>query len=604
MDSEQYPFQQQDTENRNKDILIISKPLYIKEDVSTCGYCKGKKDKLGNYFALESSAEQHVKVESDSQTEYSDVEINNCTLGLHVELTSVEIYDKFCNSGFRRSGRYLYKPDLLRTCCKLYTIRTCMEKCNFSKDLKTSFKRFKKFTNTTSHLQKNPALLDDINDRLIPGNQDAAFNSSKNNAKFDLLRETYLVEQFSPDFHTKFEPCHFSQEKFELFKKYQTIVHQDVEVDAKMFERFLCLTPFSTDVVNGKPQEWESLNNWRNKWEERFLRPKEQSKASSADFNPENKNSNRDIPAADEYVPRLGPAHECYYFKGKLIAISVLDFLPSGISSVYFIWDPDYPKWALGKVSALRELALVNLLGLDYYYMGYYIDDCPKMNYKEKYGGELLDVCNNQYVPLDSVKQYIKNGKFFVLGNLKNKSHSNSGTSSEEEEYDETEEFYNRVELPMNDTNNLNLTEPVVNISEQLYGTTTSNSITYANMVIDRLYKYMISYPNILNNDYFIRKQNSSNEIEDNDGDDENPNSIYTMPAIVPGLLPLWQVLQLVDRNEIKRLNNKLMIYDTEFKRMRIVKEFMNEDIHTKRCVINIVRLIGLEMTAKALIVL
>ncbi|XBW36830.1 hypothetical protein QEN19_002409 [Hanseniaspora menglaensis] len=586
MNSEEISFQQQhEGENNNKDILIISKPLYIKEDVNSCGYCKGKKEKLGNYFSLESSTKQHVKIDSNSNNEYTDVQLNNCTLGLHVELTSVEIYDKFCNSGFRRSGRYLYKPDLLRTCCKLYTIRTTMEQCKLSKDLKTSFKRFKKFTNTTDYLIDNPDKVEDFNSRYINPDEDMSANT---NSKFDLLKEMYSIEKYSPDFETRFEPCHFSEEKFQLFKKYQTIIHKDEEVNPKMFERFLCLTPFSTDVVNGKQQEWDYLNSWTKTWEKKFMNQA-----------PNDNENNDDKYERNDFLPRLGPAHECYYFKGKLIAISVLDFLPSGISSVYFIWDPDYPKWALGKVSALRELALVNLLDLDYYYMGYYIDDCPKMNYKEKYGGELLDVCNNQYVPLESVKNYIKNGKFFVLSNVSNKQNA---SSDEDDDYDETEEFYNKVELPLNDINNLDLTKSVVDISEQLYGTKTSNSIDYANMIIDRLYKYKIYYPNILNNDYFFKKQMTTND--ENEDDEENTNSIYNMPAIVPGLLPLWQILQMIDRDEIKRLNNKLMIYDTEFKRMRVVKEFMNENVYTKRCVINIVRLIGLEMTAKALLVL
>ncbi|OBA27845.1 hypothetical protein HANVADRAFT_22445 [Hanseniaspora valbyensis NRRL Y-1626] len=603
MSTEDYTLQQQDNSNDNKDILIISKPLYIKEDATTCGYCKGKKQNLDSYFALNSSSKQHIKKDpTNNDKEYSDVEINNCTLGLHVELASVEIYDKFCNSGFRRSGRYLYKPDLLRTCCKLYTIRTSVEQCKLSKDLKTSFKRFKKFTNTSDYLYKHPKIYESFNSKLINPDCDMPsnnHNNNNNNSTFDLLKEMYLIENYSPDFETRFEPCHFSQEKYELFKKYQIAVHQDKEVDPKMFERFLCLTPFSTDVVNGKQQEWDSLNNWKNQYKKKFM---------------VNNETDDDLQNKNEFTQRLGPVHECYYFKGKLIAISVLDFLPSGISSVYFIWDPAYPKWALGKVSALREMALVNLLGLDYYYMGYYIDDCPKMSYKEKYGGELLDVCNNQYVSFDIVKKYIKNGKFFVLSNLKKEQ-----DDDDDDDEDDDDKFYNKVELPINDINNLNLAKPIIDISEQLYGTTSSNSITYANMVIDRLYKYKISYPNILNNDYFIKKQATSNEDrkgKDNDDDneideddseideDDSVNSLYHMPAIVPGLLPLWQILQIMDRNEIKRLNNKLMIYDTEFRRMKVVKDFMNEDINTKRCIVNIIRLIGLEMTAKALIVL
>lgn len=122
-------------------------------------------------FSLDSSYKKHFK------NNKLDIEVNNCTLGLYVELTSIEIYDKFCNQGFRRSGRYLYKPDLLRNCCKLYTIRTSLNQCKFTKDLKTTMKRFKKFTGTTKYLNDN------------------GLNS--NNEQFDLVKETYLIDKYS-----------------------------------------------------------------------------------------------------------------------------------------------------------------------------------------------------------------------------------------------------------------------------------------------------------------------------------------------------------------------------------------------------------------------
>jgi arginyl-tRNA--protein-N-Asp/Glu arginylyltransferase len=43
---------------------------------------------------------------------------------------------------------------------------------------------------------------------------------------------------------------------------------------------------------------------------------------------------------------------------GKLIAFSVLDILPGCVSSVYFVWDPDYAWASLGKVR-LRGLTCV-----------------------------------------------------------------------------------------------------------------------------------------------------------------------------------------------------------------------------------------------------
>jgi hypothetical protein len=59
-----------------------------------------------------------------------------------------------------------------------------------------------------------------------------------------------------------------------------------------------------------------------------------------------------------------------------LIGISVIDILPHCISSVYFIWHPDWAWASLGKLSALHEIALaveMNKAGLEemkFLYMG------------------------------------------------------------------------------------------------------------------------------------------------------------------------------------------------------------------------------------------
>jgi len=54
----------------------------------------------------------------------------------------------------------------------------------------------------------------------------------------------------------------------------------------------------------------------------------------------------------------------------------VIDILSHCVSSVYFIWDPDWAWASLGKLSAMRELALVLEMaeagaeGMGWLYMG------------------------------------------------------------------------------------------------------------------------------------------------------------------------------------------------------------------------------------------
>jgi len=83
-----------------------------------------------------------------------------------------------------------------------------------------------------------------------------------------------------------------------------------------------------------------------------------------------------------------GSFHVHYRLDGKLIAVSVVDFLPESINSVYFMWDTDYKHLALGIYSALKDIQYMKENPpWKYYFLGWYIHTCPKMNYKSSFKG-------------------------------------------------------------------------------------------------------------------------------------------------------------------------------------------------------------------------
>lgn len=90
-------------------------------------------------------------------------------------------------------------------------------------------------------------------------------------------------------------------------------------------------------------------------------------------------------------IPGFGSYHMQYWLDGvRLMAVGVIDILPTGLSSVYLFYDPEFSFLGLGTYSALRELALVRqlmqqFLPCRYYYMGFYIHSCCKMRYKGKF---------------------------------------------------------------------------------------------------------------------------------------------------------------------------------------------------------------------------
>ncbi len=73
------------------------------------------------------------------------------------------------------------------------------------------------------------------------------------------------------------------------------------------------------------------------------------------------------------------------WHENKLISVAVTDELPNALSAVYTFYHPDYKKSALGVFSILAQLKLSQQLGKRYLYLGYQIDECQKMNYKNRY---------------------------------------------------------------------------------------------------------------------------------------------------------------------------------------------------------------------------
>jgi arginyl-tRNA--protein-N-Asp/Glu arginylyltransferase len=206
------------------------------------------------------------------------------------------------------------------------------------------------------------------------GTKSESPTNSKRKNEFDVLSAVHTAE-YSTLINTPhpqdLNPAHkftveldndgYTLEKYTLYEKYQRIVHNEskLEITPSQFERFLCSTPFR-----------EKLYIDKNTGEQR----------------------------------KTGSFHQLYRVDGVLVAVAVLDLLPDTISSVYFIYDPDsMGKFGMGKVSALREVAMCIEGGYQYYglgifscclvvIVGLFAFGCEKLRYKaEVQPNELLD---------------------------------------------------------------------------------------------------------------------------------------------------------------------------------------------------------------------
>lgn len=82
-----------------------------------------------------------------------------------------------------------------------------------------------------------------------------------------------------------------------------------------------------------------------------------------------------------------------YRLNGKLIGVAVLDYTTNdegevnSLCSNYFYYDTsaEVRKRSLGVFSVLKEIELCLKMDIPYYYLGLYLSDCRKMNYKANY---------------------------------------------------------------------------------------------------------------------------------------------------------------------------------------------------------------------------
>jgi arginine-tRNA-protein transferase len=97
-----------------------------------------------------------------------------------------------------------------------------------------------------------------------------------------------------------------------------------------------------------------------------------------------------DSPTPESYIQFLSSdwSDTVFYefrLNRQLLGVAVVDLLESGTSAVYTFFDPAYPARSLGVYAILWEIEETKRLQLDWLYLGYWIRECRKMNYKTEY---------------------------------------------------------------------------------------------------------------------------------------------------------------------------------------------------------------------------
>jgi arginyl-tRNA--protein-N-Asp/Glu arginylyltransferase len=71
--------------------------------------------------------------------------------------------------------------------------------------------------------------------------------------------------------------------------------------------------------------------------------------------------------------------------KDRLLCVAVVDVLGDGLSAVYTFFAPELSARGLGTYAVLWEIEHARRLGLTWLYLGYWIEESPKMAYKANF---------------------------------------------------------------------------------------------------------------------------------------------------------------------------------------------------------------------------
>lgn len=75
-----------------------------------------------------------------------------------------------------------------------------------------------------------------------------------------------------------------------------------------------------------------------------------------------------------------------FWLNEQLIAAAVTDMVRDGVSAVYTFFDPELSqKRSLGTFAIMKQVELAKRLGLQFVYLGYWINGHPKMSYKTRF---------------------------------------------------------------------------------------------------------------------------------------------------------------------------------------------------------------------------
>ncbi|XP_069001204.1 arginyl-tRNA--protein transferase 1 isoform X3 [Embiotoca jacksoni] len=359
---------------------------------------------------------------------YCKNEIGNFSHGMWSHTMTVQDYQDLIDRGWRRSGKYVYKPIMKKTCCPQYTIRCHALKFQPSKSHKKTLKKMSKFISKGElpkeqddgepmdsvcelaaprepsklcHLETKCVAIADIQTEEaecptiteVPTEVvDATATGSETSRKDPVSVPDGRTAAMAPKPGMGADPGRPPCRKAKDLRKERRLQKEQTRQPADGVSSTVAAT-------QSPPTQTSQLKTL-----EEFI---SESLPENSPHCLEFRRFLCDSPLEAEHSPDgpdvgYGSFHQQYWLDGRIVAVGVIDILPTCVSSVYLYYDPDFASLSLGSYSALREIAFTRQMHkqspkLSYYYLGFYIHSCPKMRYKGQYRPSDL-LCPETYV--------------------------------------------------------------------------------------------------------------------------------------------------------------------------------------------------------------
>ncbi|XP_067996499.1 arginyl-tRNA--protein transferase 1 isoform X4 [Melanerpes formicivorus] len=388
---------------------------------------------------------------------YCKSETGNLSYGMWAHSMTVQDYQDLIDRGWRRSGKYVYKPIMNQTCCPQYTIRCQALHFQTSKSHKKVLKKMLKFISKgdvskagggeepmDAHIEEvvacdfpyqgeahaAPSELNPLsqwithsmdhtekveNEDEDPGGTKEAVNVPEvgsSSPQISAAEGTAVPGGASHSAKAGHAPPKPGQGAD--LSKPPCRKAKDIRKERKLqklLQNQMC------KAEGSQLQAGDQLSLLQNS-KSKANQPKSIEEFIFASLPEDAQHKLEAESAPDGPECGYGSFHQQYWLDGKIIAVGVIDILPYCVSSVYLYYDPDYSFLSLGVYSALREIAFTRQLHekapeLCFYYMGFYIHSCPKMRYKGQYRPSDL-LCPETYIwtPIEQCLPLLERSKY------------------------------------------------------------------------------------------------------------------------------------------------------------------------------------------------